>query len=205
MSCPSPFSTIQTLGPEKVKTWNPWCEWPSYFGSANVSLDLSDYLQTSCNWDSTHKTVESCPAWGIYCDDPEYIFASQPLFTVCSMYPNMTRQIGTKQIDRSSSLVSNLTQNITDHGPWETALAQSTSSLVSTCMISWCALIPGCSQSQICANDNIYTVDGYLSTDDLVHCWLQICNSFRLVVNPDFGGFGVGQLQLSTSTNANTQ
>ena len=194
MACPSPYSIIEKLGPNRVKTWTPWCDWQTYLRSMNVSSDMKDYLRNFCDWDPTHVSIETCPAWGLYCDDPEYIFASQPLFTVCSMYPNMTRHIDAKQIMKVGNTISNATRNMTVPGPWEVALTQSTSSLVSTCMISWCALLPNCSSTQICATDSIYTIDGYLSTDGLGRCWEQICHSFRPVVNPDFGGFGVREM-----------
>ena len=185
MTCPSPFDALQALPFPAVKTWDTHCNWSAYLQSETASLESASYLGKDCMNQSGSDTAIQCPLLNRYCSSAESVFASRPLLIVCSLYPNMTLTVLENSTSASNETISNARQGHTR------GHASELSSIVSTGLLSYCALVPGCSQSSACSTASLTDIDGQLSSHGLARCWYEICNSYVASVNPDFGGLGV--------------
>ena len=189
MTCPSPFDALHASQFPAAKTWDTHCNWTAYLQSDAASLESTFYLQKECMSQSGSDMAIQCPLLNRYCNSAEFVFASRPLLTVCSLYPNMTLNVQEINTSTSSKTIKNAQQDHTR------AHALELSSIVSTGLLSYCALVPGCSRSAACSTAFLSDIDGQLSSHGVARCWYQICNSYVASINPDFAGFGV-RLQL---------
>ena len=195
MACPSPFQVIPTLQQGEVTAWRPWCDWGQYLISPNASKDVDIYLSSSCTWNADHSKVKTCPVWDTYCHKPETLFATLPLLVSCSIYSNAiggTRKNPTPAFDSVTLDIGDLINATGFLEIWEKSIIDETLSLVTTGMISWCALIPGCAQTQECSSNLISkATESSISTFGILGCLSAICDNFGPHVNKDFGGYGV--------------
>ena len=185
MTCPSPFDAIQASQFPAVKTWDTPCNWSAYLRSDAASLESTFYLRKECTSQSGSDTAIQCPLLNRYCNSAELVFASRPLLTVCSLYPNMTLKAMEINTPTSNKTIDNAWRNHTRGHAFEL------SSIISTGLLSYCTLVPGCSQSAACTIASLSVIDGQLSSHGVAWCWHQICNSYVASINPDFGGLGV--------------
>ena len=185
MTCPSPFDAFQASQFPAAKTWDSQCNWSAYLQSDAASYESTSYLRKECMSQPGSDTATPCPLLNRYCSSAEFVFASRPLLTVCSLYPNMTLNVLEINTSASNKTISNLRQD--DTRPH----ASEMSSIVSTGLLSYCALVPGCSQSAACSVASLSAIDGQLSKHGIARCWDQICSSYVARINPDFGGLGV--------------
>ena len=186
MTCPSPFVALQALQPPVVKTWDTHCNWTAYLQSDAASLERTFYLRKECMSTPGNDTAVQCPLFDQYCNSAEFVFASRPLLTVCSLYPNMTLDVLDINMHTSNEIVVNNT--------WRDPARKNAfelSSIVSTGLLSYCSKVPGCSRSAACSTASLSRLDGRLSSHGVAKCWSQICNSYVASINPDFGGLGV--------------
>lgn len=134
---------------------------------------------------STINGVFQCPLLNQYCDNTELIFASGPLLTICTMYPNMTLSIIGVNTTSTSTTLENAWQDPTRRRAFEQL------SIISTGLLSFCAMVPECSQSAMCSIVSLTNIDGQLSRQGIAGCWDEICNTYVASINPDFGGLGM--------------
>ena len=119
-----------------------------------------------------------------YCTSAEIVFASGPLLAVCSICPNVTLPL-------SGTGTNTTNETVNDRGE---IIAQEhmldISSIISTGLISYCSLVPACSQSGVCSTASLLGADGHFFRQGVANCWDHICSYYHATVNPDFGGFG---------------
>lgn len=142
------------------------------------------YLDKECVVEPVNQTAFQCPLLNKYCKSAELVFASGPLLATYSICPNVTPHI-------SGTNTSTTNQTIF-HG-WQTVAQEhmfEISSIISTGFISYCTLVPGCSQSELCSTASFFNPDGTFSRQGVANCWDHLCSSYHATINPDFGGFG---------------
>ncbi len=186
MSCPYTAAELSANVP--YGTWTSFSGdhevfRPAYFGWANSSLDIGTLFQHFSVWDSEGRDIKYCNEWSTWCSDLQTIFKGDMFLILCSLYPNITRDISDGQLDA----------NWTSAGfnPSDTDLMRELNSQIPSCMISYCALIPTCAATPHCLNANLYTSDGNMSGAGMRTCLNEICSSWTPYVNQDFGGIGV--------------
>ena len=186
MSCGPGWSAISPVAnaslPANETSWiDPvGFGWMLYLAQYGFDSGLNfNYSATS---DLVRQDLNSCREWDDTCQDSSQIFATASHLGFCSLYPNLTSAI----IDDS------------DHD----SAVRAVQSSVSTCLISYCALMGSSCSSSNCTVSSLLTASGGLSGQAVGRCWLDICTSFIGIsrVNPDIGGKGVGQTDDLTQT-----
>ena len=185
MTCPNPFDALQASQFPAAKAWDTRCNWSAYLQSDAASIDSTSYLQKDCKSQSDSDMAVQCPLLSQYCNSAGFVFASRPLLTVCSLYPNMTLNVSEFNMSTSNKTISNARLDYARGHAFEL------SSIVSTGLLSYCALVPGCSQAAACSVASLSNINGQLSSHGVSRCRQQICNSYVVSINPDFGGLGV--------------
>ncbi len=186
MSCPYTAAELSANVSSRPWTWT-WeydeVDRPFYFGLANSSLHIDNFFQDFSVLDSEGRDVKYCNEWSAWCSDLRTIFKGSPFLVLCSLYPNITRDISSGQLGA----------NWTSAGfnPSDLGLIHGLNSQIPSCLISYCALIPGCAATTHCLNANLYTSDGSMSDAGIKTCWYDICRNWTPYVNSDFGGIGV--------------
>lgn len=177
MACSSPLTTLFPIANASLaanETLPATFAWQAYF--ADSSSRIGALFDTSATLELARQNVESCPIWDVVCQNASQIFTNQTLLAVCSLYTNISFGISDGQLDGSR---------------FSTAVIRATNSIIPTCLISYCAMIPTCSQTQFCTSSSLHKTTGGLSSQGVGHCWSGICRNFRPYVNSDFGGVGV--------------
>lgn len=188
MTCPNPFDLIQSSQFSTAESNNTQCSWSTYLQSDAASLDSTSYFQEKCMNQSSSDTAMFCPLLDRYCNSTEFVFASELLLMICSLYPNMTCNVFRTNTIQSSATIDNAQQDSVRQHAFEL------SSIVSTGLLSFCAMIPVCSRSAACSTRYLLTIEGQLSSQGIARCWDEICNTYVASINPDFGGLGVRPL-----------
>ena len=146
-------------------------------------LDVNALFQDFILRDDHGQDITRCGFWPNFCQQPFELFASPPLLAVCASFANITQQIVEGQTD------SNWTQ--ANFVPEANATVRATQNLIPSCLIGYCALIPGCSSKMSCLVNDLFTSNGTLSGQGIASCWRDICDNFAPYVDKDFGGIGV--------------
>ena len=92
----------------------------------------------SATLELARQSIESCPGWDLTCQNSSQIFTNQTFLGICSLYPNVTGQIGNDH------------ENVSR--PKDPAIIPAIKSIIPTCLISYCAVIPTCSQTDYCTS-----------------------------------------------------
>ena len=193
MAYPNPFAAVQVSHLPFNETWNIHYNWTGYLRSDTAAFQGSSYLQNDCAGETTDPEGMQCPLLDSYCNSPENIFKSGPSLAVCSICPNVTLQ------KARTSLSTTDLMNQTNHLDWPVTTQErmfELSSDVSTGLISYCALVPGCSDSGFCSAASLLNQDGQFSRQSVATCWANLCRFYNATVNPDFGGLGACLLWL---------
>lgn len=186
MSCPYTAAELSANA-----SYGAWSRWngsfenyePAYSNGTNRSLDIGTFFQHFSLWNAEGRDIKYCNKWSAWCSDPRTIFKGDIFLTLCSLYPNITRDITNGQLGA----------NWTSAGfnPSDTDLIRGLNSQIPSCLISYCASIPGCAATPYCLNANLYNPDGDMSSEGMKTCWQEICKDWSPRVNSDFGGIGV--------------
>lgn len=154
----------------------PSLVWRAYLSNSQ----LSEQFDNTTTLESVRQSLESCGEWDNACQNPSQIFINLTNLGVYSLYPDLTTKLNAS-IGRTTA-----TQGI--------------DSVISTCLISYCALEPSCSShSTSCSTNTLITQSGLITRDGpsfsqgVGRCWRDICCLFFPSVNPDIGGVGVSQ------------
>ena len=195
MTCPNPFNALEALQVPTAQSWVTHCNWSAFLGSEAATLDSNLYSREKCMNLSGSDTAMQCPMLNQYCNSTEFVFGSGLLLTVCSLYPSMILGILGSDTPTVGRTIDNTERTQTQRYAFEV------SSVVSTGLLSYCALIPGCSRLVACSTALLFDSDGRLDTQGVARCWDRICSSYVANINPDFGGLGVRwQLQNTFSS-----
>lgn len=189
MSCP--YTTAELSANVPYGMWIAWNNSsenveiyrPAHLSWVNSSLEIGTLFQNFSVWDSEGKDIKYCNEWSTWCSDLPTIFRADIFLVVCSFYPNITRDISNGQLGANWTSVG--------FDPSDTALIRGLNSQIPSCLISYCALIPGCAATSQCLNANLYTADGNMSGAGVRTCWYEICYNWNPYINSDFGGIGV--------------
>ena len=187
MSCPYTVTALPANVSTRPGSWksistNDGMYWPA-FGWANSSSHIGMLFPQFSVWDFEGRDVKYCNTWSAWCSDLQTIFKDAIFLRLCSLYPNITSDISTGQLGA----------NWTSAGfnPTDLGLIRELNSQIPSCLISYCALIPGCAATTHCLNANLYASDKSISMAGMKSCTYDICHNWKPVVNSDFGGVGV--------------
>ena len=188
MSCPYITADLSANISSRPRTWTSISEnngilSPVYSGWANSSLHIGMLFQQFSIWDSEGRDVKYCNEWSAWCSDLQTVFKDKIFLVVCSLYPNITRDISSGQLSANWTSVG--------FKPTDLGLIRGLKSQIPSCLISYCALIPGCAETRHCLNNNLYASDGSISVAGMRSCAYDICYGWYPVVNSDLGGIGV--------------
>ena len=156
--------------PANETTFSP----PDFAWIAYLVKDPSDgpLFNDSATLEVARHSLESCREWDNVCQDPSQIFVNPTNLGVCLLYPNLTAAV--------------------NDSPGRTAATQGIESLITTCLISYCALGLLCSSyATNCSTSSLITASGHLSSQGVGRCWSDICKNLYPYVNSDIGGVGV--------------
>ena len=195
MSCPytatdPPANLSFRLGSWTSISTNDKIHWPA-FGWANLSLHIGVLFPQFLVWNFEGRDVKYCNTWSACCTDLQTIFKHAIFLRICSLYPNITSDISSGQLGANWTSAG---FNTIDLG-----LILGLNSQIPSCLISYCALIPGCAATTHCLIANLYASDGNISMAGMNSCIYDICHNWKPVVNPDFGGIGVSIVRRSLS------
>ena len=185
MACPNPFTVVGASQPPFNATWDFRCNWAAYVHSDVASIQGRSYFQENCRVQLDNQKAFQCPLLDVYCNSAKLTFASAPLLAVCAIYPNITLETAGNSTSRTNQTV---------HHNGQIIIPEDSSNILSTVptgLISYCALVPGCSQSKVCSTASFFSTNGHLLREGLATCWEHLCSSYHATVDPDFGGFGV--------------
>lgn len=188
MSCPYTAAELSAKVSSRPGTWTSISEngeiyEQAYLGWANTSLYIGMLFQQFSVLDSEARDIKYCNEWGAWCSDLRTIFKGDIFLVFCSLYPNITRDIS------SGELGANWTS--AGFNTSDSALIRGLNSQIPSCLISYCAPIPGFAATTQCLNANLYASDGSISFAGMGSCWYNICYNWNPAVNSDFGGIGV--------------
>ena len=195
MSCPYTATDLPANVSFRPGSWtsistNDGIYWPA-FGWANSSLHIGMLFPQFSVWDVEGRDVKYCNTWSAWCGDLQTIFKDTIFLRLCTLYPNITSDISSGQLGANWTSAG---FNTTDVG-----LIRGLNSQIPSCLISYCALIPGCAATTHCLNANLYASDGSISMAGMKSCTYDICHNWNPVVNSDFGGVGVSIVYRSLS------
>lgn len=179
MTCSVSNSTL--LSERWTLHWS--VSWIDYLEAADHSLNLNTLFSNFSILDSAGQDIKYCHIWDVACQTPQSIFSSIPFFTVCSLYNNITQQISDGRVSSNWTAAGFSSRNI--------STIQTARNVISSGLISYCALIPECASKFACLADDFYTSNGALSGPGIAKCWQAICEGFSPYANQDFGGIGV--------------
>ena len=184
MVCPNPFTAIEASQPPFDATWDFHCNWATYLHSDAASIQGRSYCQENCRVQQVNQTVFRCPLLDEYCNSAELTFASAPLLATCAVYSNLTLETARNSSSTTIQTVHHDGQIIIPEDSFNI------SSAISTGLTSYCALVPGCSQSKVCSTASFFSTNVHLSREGIAVCWEDLCSFYHATINPDFGGFG---------------
>ena len=187
MSCPYTAADLSVNASFRPQTWtsvsvSDGMYWPA-FNWENSSLHIGMLFTQISVWDSEGRDVKYCNNWSGWCSDLQTIFKDIVFLRLCSLYRNITSDISSGRLGANWTLAG---FNTTDLG-----LIRGLNSQIPSCLISYCALVPGCTAATHCLNADLYVSDGSISMAGMISCWRDICYNWYPVVNSDLGGIGV--------------
>ena len=185
MACPNPFTAIEVSQPPLNAKWDIHCNWATYLHSDAASIQGRSYCQENCRVQLVNQTAVQCPLLDECCNNAELTFASAHLLAICAIYPNITLETARNSTSTTNQTVHHEGQIIIPEDSFNR------SSTIATGLASYCALVPGCSQSKVCSIASFFSTNGHLSREGIATCWENLCSFYHATVNPDFGGFGV--------------
>lgn len=146
--------------------------WIVYF--ARDYLRRETLFDDSATLGSITHTLQACHEWDNVCQDPSQMFANPTNLAVCSLYSNLTTTVSSR--------------------PGHVTAPKDLGYMVTTCLVSYCALDPWCSSNATsCSASSLITESGQLSSQGMGRCWWDFCYNSRPYVNSDIGGVGVSQ------------